>query len=65
MANRDVIEQAKGMLMLTLGADKETAFGYLRTASNHSNRRVAAIAVEVRYESGPAEELRTENELGG
>jgi response regulator NasT len=47
MANRSVIEQAKGMLMLRLEFDEAAAFAYLREASNRANRKVAEIASDV------------------
>lgn len=47
MANRSIIEQAKGMLMLTLNIDESAAFAYLRDISNRTNRKVAEIATDV------------------
>jgi AmiR/NasT family two-component response regulator len=47
MATRGVIERAKGMLMLRLSVDEDTAFEQLREASMRLNRRVADIAADV------------------
>ena len=47
MANRGVIEQAKGMLMVRLSVDEDTAFEQLRQASMRLNRRVAEVAADV------------------
>ena len=42
---RDVIGQAKGILMERYKLTGEEAFGWLREASQHSNARVAELAV--------------------
>lgn len=47
MANRGVIERAKGMLMLRLSVDEDAAFEHLREASMRLNRRVAEVATDV------------------
>ena len=47
MANRGVIERAKGMLMVRLCIDEEAAFEHLRQASMRLNRRVADVAADV------------------
>lgn len=47
MRNRALIEQAKGMLMVRLQIDESTAFDYLRTMSNRSNRKLVDVAGDV------------------
>jgi AmiR/NasT family two-component response regulator len=47
MANRGVIERAKGMLMLRLSLDEDAAFEHLRQASMRLNRRVVDVAADV------------------
>jgi hypothetical protein len=47
MANRGVIERAKGMLMLRLSVDEDAAFEQLREASMRLNRRVVDVAADV------------------
>ena len=42
--HREVIDQAKGMVMLAAGCDSDTAFGVLRRASQQANIKVHAIA---------------------
>ena len=42
--HREVIDQAKGMLMLVEGCDADTAFALLRRASQKANIKVQAIA---------------------
>jgi hypothetical protein len=42
--HREVIDEAKGMLMLAAGCDADTAFDLLRRSSQHANVRVHAIA---------------------
>ena len=42
--HREVIDQAKGMLMLVEGCDADTAFALLRRASQQANIKVHAIA---------------------
>lgn len=42
--HREVIDQAKGMVMLATGCDTDTAFGVLRRASQQGNVKVHAIA---------------------
>lgn len=54
---RGIIEQAKGMLMLAVGASADEAFGLLRRASNDHNvpvRTVAALVVRA-GEQAPAD----------
>lgn len=56
MRNRGVIEQAKGMLMIRLQVDENTAFEYLRTLSNTTNRKLAEVAADVvRTRAGESE----------
>lgn len=42
--SRDLIGQAKGMLMQRKGVDAETAFAMLTTASQHQNRKLTDVA---------------------
>lgn len=44
---RAVIEQAKGMLMLTCGIDADAAFALLRHQSQHHNVKLRVIAEQV------------------
>jgi len=44
LASRDVIGQAKGILMERLKLTADEAFDQLREASQHSNRKVAELA---------------------
>jgi hypothetical protein len=53
VANRAVIEQAKGALMVIHGIDEDAAFDLLRTASSSSNRKLRDIA------SAVVEQMRT------
>jgi GAF domain-containing protein len=52
LATRDLIGQAKGMIMVTNGCDADEAFEVLRRASQHSNRKLRDVAAEM------VEELR-------
>jgi GAF domain-containing protein len=47
MANRSVIEQAKGAVMATMAVDADGAFDALRRVSQHENRKLRELAVEV------------------
>jgi AmiR/NasT family two-component response regulator len=47
MRHRGVIEQAKGMLMVRLQLDEDTAFEQLRTLSNTANRKLSDVAADV------------------
>ena len=47
LATRDVIGQAKGILMATRGVDADTAFGLLRTTSQHLNVKLRTVAARV------------------
>jgi len=44
LASRDLIGQAKGILMERYRIPADEAFERLRTASQHSNRKLAALA---------------------
>src|SRR5690349_8332143 len=45
--NRDVIGQAKGILMHRHGVDAATAFAMLRAHSQHTNSKLLAVAERV------------------
>ena len=45
--HRTVIGQAQGILMERLDLDADRAFTFLRRASNHSNRKLFAVATSV------------------
>ena len=45
--HRAAIEQAKGALMVSFGVDHDAAFDLLRTYSNRSNVRLAAVAEHI------------------
>lgn len=45
--HRAAIEQAKGALMLSFGVDHDAAFDLLRTYSNRSNVKLAAVAEHI------------------
>lgn len=47
MANRAVIEQAKGVLMALRGVDEHEAFDWLRTSSQARNIKVKVLAEQV------------------
>ena len=51
MASRAVIEQAKGVLMGRLGLTPDAAFLELRARSQHENRKLRDVAVDVVQES--------------
>lgn len=46
LASRDIIGQAKGMIMERFGIDAVRAFELLRTLSQNSNTRLASVAQE-------------------
>ena len=52
LQNRDVIGQAKGILMARLGCSADDAFDVLRRASQRENRKLNAIAAELVAEQG-------------
>jgi AmiR/NasT family two-component response regulator len=47
LASRDLIGQAKGILMVTLGCAADEAFAWMVTQSQHENRKVTAIAADI------------------
>jgi len=47
LASRDVIGQAKGILMERFKITADEAFDKLRLASQHANRKVTALAEEL------------------
>ena len=47
LESRDAIEQAKGIIMATSGCDPDTAFDMLRQQSQHENRKLRDVAVEL------------------
>jgi AmiR/NasT family two-component response regulator len=47
LVTRDVIGQAKGILMATQHVDADTAFDLLRTTSQHRNVKLRALAEQV------------------
>ena len=47
MASRAAIEQAKGVIMATVGCDPETAFARLVEQSQHENRKLREISEEL------------------
>jgi hypothetical protein len=47
LQTRDVIGQAKGVLIATLGCSPERAFHLLRLQSQHENRKVVEISAEI------------------
>ncbi|MCU1457767.1 MAG: antitermination regulator [Actinomycetia bacterium] len=53
LQTRDVIGQAKGILMVRDGCDADEAFRRLRVISQRANRKLREIAVEVVESAGP------------
>ena len=47
MASRDLIGQAKGIIMATTGATADQAFDVLRTESQHTNRKLRQVAADL------------------
>jgi GAF domain-containing protein len=47
LLSRDLIGQAKGILMERSGCSADQAFGELRRASQHENKKLTAVALEV------------------
>jgi AmiR/NasT family two-component response regulator len=45
--SRDMIGQAKGVIMASLGCSADAAFGVLVRQSQHENRKVIDIATEI------------------
>jgi hypothetical protein len=52
-ANREVIDEAKGMVMIATGCDGEAAFRYLRRCSQDANIKVQEIAHRLVEAVGP------------
>ena len=50
VGNRAVIEQAKGMIMVTYGVDENTAFDLLKWRSQQNNIKLRALAEQVATE---------------
>ena len=53
MEHRAVIEQAKGILIGSLGCDPDAAFGLLVQQSQHENRKLREIAALIAVASSP------------
>ncbi len=53
LLTRDLIGQAKGILMAREGCDADEAFGRLRSMSQKANRKLRDIASEVAESAGP------------
>jgi hypothetical protein len=47
LGSRDVIGQAKGIIMATMHCSAERAFGLLRAQSQAENRKIVDIAIEI------------------
>ena len=47
LESRDLIGQAKGVLMATLGCSADEAFALITTQSQQENRKVVAIAADI------------------
>ena len=47
LESRDIIGQAKGVIMTTMGCSAEKAFDLLREQSMHQNRKLVEVAAEV------------------
>jgi len=69
-ANRSVIDQAKGMLMVIYGVDAEGAFGLLRWQSQQHNVRLRLLAeqltkdlVELARDKPPLHRIASDNVL--
>jgi ANTAR domain len=45
--SRDIIGQAKGVIMVTVGCSADEAFQLLKTQSQHENRKVVEVAAEI------------------
>lgn len=56
LASRDIIGQAKGMLMERFGIDAVQAFDLLRRLSQDSNERLADISRQLVHQDHPAED---------
>jgi hypothetical protein len=58
LERRGVIEQAKGMIMHAHGVSSEEAFAILRGESQHTNRKLRDVALDVTEGRLPVEGLR-------
>ena len=60
LETRDLIGQAKGVIMATLSCSADEAFHLLRQQSQHENRKLAAVAADIarRAASRPREPYR-------
>jgi hypothetical protein len=47
VASRDIIGQAKGIIMVTMNCDAEQAFDLIRTQSQAENRKAIDVATEI------------------
>jgi AmiR/NasT family two-component response regulator len=47
LASRDLIGQAKGVLMATLRCSADEAFALMVTQSQHENRKIVAVAADI------------------
>ncbi len=45
--SRDIIGQAKGVIMVTVGCSADEAFRRLKAQSQHENRKVVEVAAEI------------------
>jgi hypothetical protein len=45
--SRDIIGQAKGVIMVTVGCSADEAFKLLKAQSQHENRKVVDVAAEI------------------
>jgi ANTAR domain len=45
--SRDIIGQAKGVIMVTVGCSADEAFQLVKTQSQHENRKVVEVAAEI------------------
>jgi AmiR/NasT family two-component response regulator len=60
LASRDVIGQAKGVIMAAMGCSADTAFELLSQTSQNENRKLVEVAREI-----AARAQRGRNEKGG
>ena len=47
LETRDTIGQAKGIIMATMGCSADEAFALIRTQSQHENRKLADVAIDI------------------
>jgi AmiR/NasT family two-component response regulator len=47
LASRDIFGQAKGIIMVTMHCDADTAFDLIRKQSQAENRKAAEVAAEI------------------